>query len=92
MDCDPRPSTATPRSASHGLAELRAAPLVEEEYHGPVLMEADAAAGTLKELLARSFAAERPALGTEARTTGPFAPATMRACCPSSWMWSTTRR
>ena len=55
-----------------GLAELRAAPLVEEEYHGPVLMEADAAAGTLKELLARSFAAERPNLGTEARTAGPF--------------------
>jgi hypothetical protein len=57
----------------HGLAELRAAPLVEEEYHGPVLMDADAAAGTLKDLLARAFAANRPALGTEARTTGPFA-------------------
>ncbi len=57
----------------NGLAELRAAPLVEEEYHGPVLMDADAAAGTLKDLLARAFAANRPALGTEARTTGPFA-------------------
>jgi TldD protein len=56
-----------------GLAELRAAPLVEEEYHGPLLMEADAAAGTLKDLLARSFAANRPGLGTEARTTGAFA-------------------
>lgn len=56
-----------------GLAELRAAPLVEEEYHGPVLIEADAASVTLKDLLARSFAAERPGLGTEARTTGPFA-------------------
>jgi len=56
-----------------GLAELRAAPLVEEEYHGPVLMDADAAAGTLKELLARAFHANRPQLGTEARTTGPFA-------------------
>ena len=57
----------------HGLAELRAAPLVEEEYHGPLLMGADAAAGTLKDLLARAFAANRPPLGTEARTTGPFA-------------------
>jgi TldD protein len=56
-----------------GLAELRAAPLVDEEYHGPVLMEADAAAVTLKGLLAQSFAAERPGLGTEARTTGAFA-------------------
>jgi predicted Zn-dependent protease len=56
-----------------GLEELRAAPLVEEEYHGPVLLEADAAAGTLKELLSRPLAADRPALGTEARTTGAFA-------------------
>jgi predicted Zn-dependent protease len=56
-----------------GLAELRAAPLVDEEYHGPVLLEANAAAVTLKDLLGRSFAAERPGLGTEARTTGPFA-------------------
>lgn len=56
-----------------GLAELRAAPLVDEEYHGPVLMAADAAAGTLKDLLARPLAANRPQLGTEARTTGAFA-------------------
>jgi hypothetical protein len=56
-----------------GLADLRAAPLVEEEYHGPVLMDADAAAGTLKDLLARPFAANRPGPGTEARTTGAFA-------------------
>jgi predicted Zn-dependent protease len=56
-----------------GLAELRAAPLVEEEYHGPLLMDADAAAGTLKGLLAHAFTASRPALGTEARTNGPFA-------------------
>jgi TldD protein len=61
------------RECIAGLAELRAAPLVEEEYHGPLLMEADAAAGTLKDLLAHSFAADRPALGTEARTTGAFA-------------------
>jgi len=57
----------------NGLAELRAAPLVEEEYHGPLLMDADAASGMLKDLLARPFAANRPALGTEARTTGAFA-------------------
>jgi predicted Zn-dependent protease len=56
-----------------GLAELRAAPLVEEEYHGPVLMSSDAGAGTLKDLLAHAVVAGRPALGTEARTTGPFA-------------------
>ena len=30
------------------LAELRKAPLVEEEYHGPVLLSSDASADTLR--------------------------------------------
>ncbi len=55
------------------LADLRKAPLVEEEYHGPLLMSADAATETLRLLLASSVAAARPNLGTEARTNGPFA-------------------
>jgi predicted Zn-dependent protease len=55
------------------LAELRKAPLVEEEYHGPLLMSADAATDTLRSLLATSVAATRPSLGTEARTNGSFA-------------------
>jgi predicted Zn-dependent protease len=55
------------------LADLRKAPLVEEEYHGPLLFSADAAADTLRSLLASSVTASRPALGTEARTNGPFA-------------------
>ncbi|MGD1061972.1 MAG: metallopeptidase TldD-related protein [Terracidiphilus sp.] len=55
------------------LAELRKAPLVEEEYHGPLLMSADAATDTLHSLLAAAVTATRPALGTEARTNGPFA-------------------
>jgi predicted Zn-dependent protease len=55
------------------LADLRKAPLVEEEYHGPLLFSADAAADTLRSLLASSVTAARPALGTEARTNGPFA-------------------
>jgi len=55
------------------LADLRKAPLVEEEYHGPLLFSADAAADTLRSLLASSVTATRPALGTEARTNGPFA-------------------
>jgi predicted Zn-dependent protease len=54
-------------------ADLRKAPLVEEEYHGPLLFSADAAADTLRSLLASSVTATRPALGTEARTNGPFA-------------------
>ncbi len=55
------------------LAELRKAPLVEEEYHGPLLLSADASADTLRGLLAAGVTATRPRLGTEARTNGPFA-------------------
>ena len=55
------------------LAELRRAPLVEEEYHGPLLFSADAAADGLRSLLGSAVTATRPALGTEARTNGPFA-------------------
>ncbi|HTB98198.1 MAG TPA: metallopeptidase TldD-related protein [Terracidiphilus sp.] len=55
------------------LSELRQAPVVEEEYHGPVLLSADAATDTLRRLLASAITATRPGLGTEARTNGPFA-------------------
>lgn len=55
------------------LSDLRKAPVVEEEYHGPVLLSADASADVLQSLVARGVAATRPRLGTEARTNGPFA-------------------
>jgi predicted Zn-dependent protease len=55
------------------LGELRQAPLVEEEYHGPVLLSSDASADTLRRLLGAGVLATRPRLGTEARTNGPFA-------------------
>ncbi|MFP5226659.1 MAG: metallopeptidase TldD-related protein, partial [Acidobacteriota bacterium] len=55
------------------LGELRRAPIVEPEYHGPVLLSADASADTFRVLLAPGIAATRPPLGTEARTNGPFA-------------------
>jgi len=55
------------------LGDLRKAPIVEEEYHGPVLLSADASADTLHGLLASGITATRPKLGTEARTNGPFA-------------------
>jgi predicted Zn-dependent protease len=55
------------------LSELRKAPLVEEEYHGPLLLSADAGADTMRSLLAGAVTATRPKLGTEARTNGPFA-------------------
>jgi len=55
------------------LTDLRKAPLVEEEYHGPVLLSSDAGADALRTLVAGSVTATRPKLGTEARTNGPFA-------------------
>jgi predicted Zn-dependent protease len=55
------------------LADLRKAPLVEDEYHGPVLLSADASADTMRRLLGSGVTATRPRLGTEARTNGPFA-------------------
>ena len=55
------------------LTDLRQAPLVEEEYHGPVLLSSDAGADTLRGLLAGAVTATRPKMGTEARTNGPFA-------------------
>jgi len=55
------------------LSDLRKAPLVEEEYHGPVLLSSDASADTMRSLLANGVTATRPKLGTEARTNGPFA-------------------
>jgi len=55
------------------LTDLRKAPLVEEEYHGPVLLSSDASADTMRTLVAAGVAATRPKLGTEARTNGPFA-------------------
>jgi len=55
------------------LTDLRKAPVVEEEYHGPVLLSADASTGIVANLLAGAVTATRPRLGTEARTNGPFA-------------------
>jgi hypothetical protein len=55
------------------LTDLRNAPVVEEEYHGPVLLSSDASADTLRSLVSGGVTATRPKLGTEARTNGPFA-------------------
>jgi predicted Zn-dependent protease len=55
------------------LADLRKAPMVEEEYHGPVLLSSDAGTDTLRAILEGGVVATRPKPGTEARTNGPFA-------------------
>ncbi len=55
------------------LAALRKAPLVEDEYHGPLLLSADASTDTLRSILADAVVAARPPLGTDLRTVGLFA-------------------
>jgi hypothetical protein len=67
------------------LTDLRKAPLVEEEYHGPLLMSSDAGADTLRTLVASGMTATRPKLGTEARANGPFASSYHARVLPESF-------
>lgn len=53
--------------------ELRNAPLVSaDDYHGPVLFSGDASADVLNRLFVPNAEADRPDLGTSARTQGAF--------------------
>ncbi len=65
------------------LAALRKAPVVEDEYHGPLLLSADASTDTLRDLLGAAVVATRPAMGTEIRTNGPFASSFQERVLPS---------
>jgi predicted Zn-dependent protease len=67
------------------LTDLRKAPLVDEEYHGPVLLSSDAAADTMRSLLASGVTATRPRLGTGARTNGPYASSLHGRILPDSF-------
>ncbi|WP_353072773.1 metallopeptidase TldD-related protein [Tunturiibacter gelidoferens] len=53
--------------------ELRNAPVVSaDDYHGPVLFSGDAAADVIDRLLVPNVEADRPEMGTTARTTGAY--------------------
>jgi predicted Zn-dependent protease len=52
---------------------LREAPIVDEEYRGPVLFSADAATDMFFELIVPNILGRRPAPGRPARTVGAFA-------------------
>ena len=71
------PSAAdfTARSAklAASLKDLRDAPLVEEDYRGPVLFSGDASASVFAELVGENILGRKPELGKNARTTGAFA-------------------
>lgn len=55
------------------LTRLRAAPIVEEEYRGPVLFSADAANDVMAGLVANNVLGRKPAPNVPARTLGTYA-------------------
>jgi hypothetical protein len=54
------------------LKQLRDAPVVEEEYRGPILFSNDAAASVVNEMILPSLLGRKPKLGENGRTTGPW--------------------
>jgi TldD protein len=52
---------------------LRKAPVVEEDYHGPVLFSADATTALFERLIVSNILGIRPELGNPARVRGEFA-------------------
>jgi predicted Zn-dependent protease len=61
------------REALDTLRALRDAPIVDEEYRGPVLFEADAADDVVAGLIGGNVLGRKPQLGAPNRTTGSFA-------------------
>ena len=61
------------KEALETLKALRNAPIVDEEYRGPVLFEADAADDVMANLIGGNVLGRKPQLGAPNRTTGAFA-------------------
>ena len=61
---------------------LRDAPLVEEEYRGPVLFQGDAATHVVGAFIGENVLGIRPPLGQPARTKGAFAASYMSKVLP----------
>ena len=55
------------------IVALRQAPIVEEEYRGPILFAADAADDIVASLIGQNLLGQKPQLGKPNRTTGAFA-------------------
>jgi predicted Zn-dependent protease len=64
---------ADTREMLQSLTDLRAAPIVEEEYRGPVLFSSDAANDVVETLLAANIIGRRPQPNVSSRTLGAFA-------------------
>ena len=71
------------REALETLKALRTAPIVDEEYRGPVLFEADAADDVLAGLIGNNVLGRKPQLGAPNRTTGAFATSYKSRVLPS---------
>jgi len=61
------------KEALDTLNALRKAPIVEEEYRGPVLFSPDAADDVVASLIGGNILGRKPQLGAPNRTTGTFA-------------------
>ena len=61
------------KEALNTLVALRQAPIVEEEYRGPVLFSPDAADDVVASLIGGNVLGRKPQLGAPNRTTGTFA-------------------
>ena len=61
---------------------LRKAPVVSEEYRGPVLILTDASNDIFADLVSNFFLGTRPPLGNPARTAGPYANAFKNVVLP----------
>ena len=64
---------ADARKALDTLVALRQAPIVEEEYRGPILFAPDAADDIIAALVGANVLGRKPQLGRPNRTTGAFA-------------------
>jgi TldD protein len=64
---------ADARKTLDTLVALRQAPIVEEEYRGPVLFAADAADDVIASLVGSNVLGRKPQLGRPNRTVGAFA-------------------
>jgi predicted Zn-dependent protease len=69
----PEKFTADTAKMLETLKKLREAPLIEEEYRGPVLMAADAANDVFAGLVGPNVVGRKPAPGKSSRTTGSYA-------------------
>ena len=66
-------------------AKLRKAPLVEDDYHGPVLFSADAATALVERFIVPNILGIRPELGNPGRTRGDQRLIPIMFAIPASW-------